>query len=239
MVSIRPEAVLLVLIASAMLLFNALVSLPSNNNTKFTPEVFMPLALLGGAGFLPALSRWTERWGAARARALFALVFVAPTVLTLFGYLADPGGRASPALNPTAAERRLHRWIQRETPVRAVFVDNQARDLIMVQARRQLLLGSKSGPELAAFPLEQLEERRAAMADLYGPLATLERDLVVLGRLGRPVYLLYRRTDFEAGPFPADSLARRADRFERVYDRDGLVVYHVVPGPPAAPGAHP
>jgi len=234
----RPEALLLALVASAMIAFNAVVFLPSNNSTKFVQQVFTPLALLGGAAFLPALDGWKERWGAARARAFFALVFVAPALLTLFGYLADPGGRTSPALNASPEEKRLHRWIQGETPVRAVFVDDQARDVIMVQARRQLLLGSKAGPELAAFPLEQVEERREVTADLYGPLGALERDVAVLGRLGRPVYVLYRRADFVAGPFPADRLARHADRFARVYDHDGFVVYHLLPGPPAAPPAH-
>jgi hypothetical protein len=90
---------------------------------------------------------------------------------------------------------------------------------------------------MAAFPLDQVEERRAVTADLYGPLAGLDRDIAVLERLGRPVYVLYRSADFPPAASPADGLGRRSDRFTRVYDRDGFVVYRLASGSTATAGA--
>ncbi len=224
-VSRNPGAALLVFFAGGMAAFASVVSLPLGNSTKFIYQVFVPIAALGGAALADELVAWTARIGRGGARLLFALVFLAAPCITVAAFLADPGGRDAPQLHPSAAERALHAWMMRETPVDAVFVDAGFRDLLMVQAERQLLLGSTSGPERAAFPLDQVLERRAVMADLFGPLSEPERDVRVLARLGRPAFVVVRAADGPAGAPAAPALERRPDLFRRVYDRDGLTVY--------------
>jgi hypothetical protein len=117
-------------------------------------------------------------------------------------------------------------------------VDNGYRDLIMVRARRQLYLGSDAGPEKAAFPLQQVIERRGVMADLYGPTRDLDHDVAALDRLGRPVCVLVRSSDRNAGSNAGAALASRPDLFRPLYDRDGFVLYAVaMPDSPSARGS--
>jgi hypothetical protein len=120
-------------------------------------------------------------------------------------------------------EPRVYEWIRTATPVDAVFVDDGFRDVIMVEGRRQLLLASKLGPELAAFPLEQILERRMVLSDLYGDADSLDRDVAVLHRLDRPAYLVVR-PGASTAPFEA-----RHDLFTEAYAKDGFTVYAVEP----------
>ena len=67
---------------------------------------------------------------------------------------------------------------------------------------------------------DELVERHAVLADLYGPGADLDRDAASLRKLGVPAYVLYR-------PGAQAPAAVRPDLFEPAYDGDGYVVYRV------------
>ncbi|HTM58568.1 MAG TPA: hypothetical protein VL123_09160, partial [Candidatus Udaeobacter sp.] len=233
----RGDAAWFVADAAGIYAFSVLIALPNNNEAKFPFEAFVPLAVLGAAGFM----RWT---GAIRARAgaagiaLLGAALALPLVLTLVGFTLDPERLVHPALNPAPGENQLYAWIASRTPRDMVFVDARYRDLIMVRARRQLYLGSSSGPERAAFPLAQVLSRRAVMADLYGPAVNLDRDVSALALLGRPAAVLYRAADASPGTRPGAALASRPDLFRTLYDRDGFVLYAVRMPKAAASGTH-
>ena len=219
----------LALYLAGMLAFSCLVSLPSWNQTKFVFQIFAVLAVIGGAAFHEELAAWRRRFGLAGAVVIGAVVLAGTPLLTLRGYLLDRSGTAAPEAHSGPGEDALYAWMRAATPAQAVFTDDRFRSLIMVKGRRQLLLGSDSGPERAAFPLEQVLERRAVLADLYGRADSLDRDVAVMKRLGRPAYVLLRAVDAGPGGSPAPRLDARADLFARVYDRDGFIVYHVRP----------
>ncbi len=206
----RGAPAVLALFAAGMIAFSCVVSLPLGNHVKFIVQAFVPLAVLGGAAFHDELAAWRRRLGTTGAVAVFALVLCGPAVLTLRGYLIDPSGAAAPELHPAPGEEALYAWMRTAVPRRAVVIDHHFRSLIMVTAHRQLLLGDTSGPERAAYPLDQVIERRAVMADLYGGADSLDRDLAVLGRLDRPAYVVVRSADF-AAPDPR-APPRRAAR---------------------------
>jgi hypothetical protein len=218
----RPGATLLVLFAAAMIAFSIAVRLPSGNENKFPFQCFVPLAVLGGAAFLPAARALLARRGAIAGGVALLALFVVPPALTLGSYIVDRGSDGYPEWPPGPAERALHTWIRAGTGREAVFVDDRFRDVLAVEARRRLYLGSPWGPELAGFPRDQLTERRAVIADLYGPGAALERDARALRALGAPAYVLYRHD--AARPLPA---SLRPDLFAPAYDREGCVVYRV------------
>jgi len=224
----RGDVTLLACFTLGMAVFASIVTLTLGNHVKFVYQVFLPLALIGGAAWTPAWRRLRGRWGWGGALFVFALVFGVGPFLTIRGYLLDPGGETAHALQLPPAERTLYRWIRTETPADAVFVDAEMRDYVMVLARRQLWLGTRLGPELAAFPAGPLRERRAVMADLYGHQRDLAGDRQALAALGRPVYVLFREADFADARAPWAALAAHP-AFERVYDSGGFVVYHMNP----------
>ena len=222
-------AAVLALYTAGMLVFSSVVSLPLGNQTKFIFEAFAGLAVIGGAAFHEELAAWRRRFGLAGAVAIGAVVLAGVPVLTLRGYLLDRSETTAPEAHAAPGEEALYAWMRAATPAQAVFTDNRFRSLIMVKGRRQLLLGSDSGPERAAFPLDQVLERRAVLADLYGRADSLDRDAALLTRLGRPAYVLLRAADAGLDGSPGPDLDARPDLFARVYDRDGFIVYHVRP----------
>lgn len=215
--------------ALAMLIFACIVRLPENNQVKFVFQTFVPLLLLAA----PAFAAWVGRFASRRpglAVAILGLVFVAPFALTLHGYAADPGRRVDPYMIEPPGERALNRWIRERTPANAIVVDRGFRDLVSVRGRRALYLGTDKGPQWAAFPLDQVLERRRVAADLYGPAPDLDADAPALGRFGRPVLVVFRPED-DAGTAGAWA-ALRADsgRFEAVYDSAGYRVMRLRAG---------
>ncbi|MBI1798814.1 MAG: hypothetical protein HYR73_03920 [Candidatus Eisenbacteria bacterium] len=222
----RGDAAPLVAYAVGMYVFSLLIALPNQNEAKFAFEAFVPLALFGGPVFTAWAGRIRARAGAPGIVAL-AVLLAAPHVLTLVGFTLDRERNTYPALHPAPGETALYDRIRAQTPRGMVFVDDHYRDLIMVRARRQMYLGSASGPERAAFPLAQVIERRAVMADLYGPARDLDRDVASLAQLGRPACVVFRSQDVPAGARPGAALERRPDLFRRWYDHDGFVLYAV------------
>jgi len=222
----RGEAALLGVFAFGMLAFAIVIQLPNYNHVKFAFEAFLPLAALGGARFWPWLEGARRRSGV-WAPAVLWLALAAPIALTLHAFAVDPEQHTYVPLNPRPGESALYAWIEARTPRDMVFVDARFRDLVMVRGRRQLYLGSPSGPERAAFPLQQVIERRAVMADLYGPARRLDADADALTRLGRPACVIVRLEDVPEGASARAALAARPDRFVPIYERDGFVLYAV------------
>jgi hypothetical protein len=222
-----PGPAIVAMFAAAMTLFALVVHLPGDNETKFVFQIFFAVALFGGVEFFPWLSRLVARRGHRAAATVFGLLFLVGPALTVSGYVSDRNGRVSPRIRPSPGEERLYEWIRNRTETDAVFLDDHYCDLVMVHGRRPLYLGSASGSEQFAFPLQELLRRRAVMADVYGPCGSLARDAEALGSLRRPIYLLYRpwvgvpeRTTFRG-------LERRPDLFSQVLARDGYRVYRL------------
>jgi hypothetical protein len=199
-----------------MTLFAIVVHLPEDNESKFVWQVFAPLAMLGGPGLPALLGAWRRRLGRITAGALVGVAFVLPSALLLDGLVRDPSGATAPETQRAPGEPALYAWVREHTPKNAVLVDNGSRDVLLVEGRRRLLLGTPYAPERAAFPRAALLRRRAVEADLYGPAADLAGDAACLDSLGAPSYVLYRAGDF-AGAEPWRALDADSARFERVY----------------------
>jgi hypothetical protein len=235
----RAGAAMIALFTACMLAFSLAVTLPIGSHAKFVLEVFAGLVALGGVAFHDEIASWRRRFGLPGAVVIAALLLGTP-LLTLHGYLSDRSRTLAPEHPLQPGEEALYAWIRTATPPDAVFVDAGYRDVIMVAGRRQLWLGSREGPELAAFPLGPLLERRAVLADLSGAADSLERDADALRALGRPAYVV-ARPPASATPQGAGTAAiagariapvtldARPDLFERVRVGDGFAVYSVRP----------
>jgi hypothetical protein len=221
-----PPAFMLAFAACAFV-FASLVKLPGANETKFVFEVFVPLAVLGAAAFPGVLMGWRARFGPIGGAALFTILFLVNPIVTLVGFAFDPAGHTLPALHPRPGEERLERWIRNETPKDAVLVDANYRDLLMVKAERRVYLGSHEGPEKAAFPLGEIEQRRRLVHDLYEDGAHWAEHREELRELGRPIYVLFRPED-APGREPWRPLARDP-AMTLVYEHDGYRLYELRP----------
>lgn|GEM_PF-3110905 len=236
----RAAAAAVALFAGAMLAFACVVTLPIGSHAKFVYQVFIGLAALGGAAFHDELAAWRRRFGPGGAAALVAVVLAGTPLITLRGYLVDRSAVLAPEHPMAPGEPGLHAWIAAATPREAVFVDRGFRDAIMVLGRRQLLLGSRQGPELAAFPLAEIRRRRAVMDALYAGAGPLDDAVAYLRALGRPAYVVVRASDERGGAAPGARFEARPDLFARAYGRDGFLVYHVLPSEQApAPSPDP
>src|SRR5262249_54010298 len=97
----RPAGPLVLVLCTALMTVCAmLVHLPLDNESKFVFQVFIPLALIGGAAFLPGVRAILSRWGTLPGGAALALVFLTGPVLTLHGYSVDREGDRRPELHP-------------------------------------------------------------------------------------------------------------------------------------------
>lgn len=221
------EAVLLGLYTVGMALMAVILHLRSDNEGKLAFQVFVPIAVFGGAALLPELGGWFRRWPRWRTAGLVALLF-AHVPAMLFGFVMFGRVEAVPQFQRQQEEALLYAWIRDSTDVRAVFVDSDGRDAIMVEGRRRLFFGAIEGPEEVAYPPVNAPERRVALADLYGSAAQPDSDARILATAGGPVYILYR-----PGTLDSDSLRRqvesRRDLFQPAYDRGGYRVFRVVP----------
>ena len=236
----RGPGAVLGLFTLGILAFAAVISLPLANHAKFVFEVFAGLVVLAGVAFLDELASWRKRLGPLAFWVFLTLLFGSTPLLTLRGFALDRPGLSEPDRHLVPGEAALYAWIHASTPANAVFVDFGYRSQIMVEGGRQLFLGSRQGPELAAFPLTETLRRRAVMADLYGPADSLEHDATLLTSLERPAYVVVRGGDADSIGAAAVHLDARTGLFARVYDRDGFIVYHVrstKPSPPPMPGA--
>jgi hypothetical protein len=219
-----PLVVLLGGLTLAMAVFACSVYLPMHNSVKFVFEFFTTCAILAA----PAFADWVARSYRARP-AVFATLLMAvfglPTLLTLHGYLVDPTGETRAEIHPRPGEEALYGWLRDETPIDAVLVDRDFRDLMMVKARRRLYLGTEQPADLAAFPVAEMQRRHRAMLDLYGPMAHPDSVVEGLRSLGKPTYVIYRPEDSTAIVAPWDRLVAAAPGSVLIYK---LNHYHVV-----------
>ncbi len=236
----EPPSALLPLWLLGMLLFSLVVHLPENNETKFVWQVFILLAVIGGASAWEWVAR--SRQGAARARwvMLVLAIFVLPSVLFLQGMLRDRPERSQAELTEVvhrdADALAFYRWVRESTPRDAVFVDARSRDHIMVLGRRRLLVGTLFDTARAAFPADEMELRRAIEQDLYGPLndpaANIERLRDVLRRMRdvHPVsacYIVYRAADVNGDSPRWERLQQAAPDVGLAYQAGGFVALRV------------
>jgi len=222
----RVGAIWLIVWTAGMIAFALVVQLPLGNEAKFIWQVFAPLGVLGGIGFPALLAGWRRWLGTPVATALIAFCFVLPSALMLNGFVVDPLGKVAKETRRLPGEEPLYAWIRTQTPPRAVFIDNLYRDVLFVEGRRSLLLGSPGGPDYLGIPFGPHLRRSAVMADLYGPATDLAGDIAELEPLRSPVYVLYRPQDFPSAT-PWTRLEADSTEFERVYLADGYRVYRL------------
>ena len=231
----RPFAAWLSVWAFGVVLMQCIAHLPEGNEHKYIWVAFLVLALLGGPEFLPAMDRWRARLGRTRFALVFAGLFLVAPVGLLQGLIRDANRTQSPALNPRPGEREMVAWVRDSTGIDDVFLETNHRDLLTVQAPRRMLVATRAGADRAAFPVQDFNRRREITADLFGPVADLDRDLEGLADIvtrarrvstAGTVHLLYRATDFPGGDAPWTRLeAAAGDRAVKRYDRDGFRVY--------------
>lgn len=196
--------------------FGTVIRLPGPNTTdKFTYLVYVPLvapAAIGLAG-----------WARTRGRVALLLLLLAPANLIGWaGYWGDPDRSARP---PDLAA--AYGWLARSTPADAVTLDNHDRCDLLVLVPRSQYWGRQAYADQWGYDRYEMDRRRTLRDVVYDPARPVTpADLERLGKLKRPVFVLWRQDDFTS---EADftKLDATPDLFERVFDSPTVRVYRV------------
>lgn len=201
---------------AATFVFALVIRLPGPNTTdKFTYLLYVPLAIPAAVGL--------AGWARTRARVALLLLLLAPANLIGWaGYWGDPDGGGRPADLRAACD-----WMARSTPVNAVVLDNRDRCDALVLVPRDQFWGRQAYADQWGYDRYEMERRRALRDTVYDAARPVTAaDLKFLGRLQRPIFVIWRRDDFTSG---ADftKLDATPDQFERVFESPTVRVYRV------------
>jgi hypothetical protein len=219
----RDEATLTFLLATAVLAVYALFArLPGPNQFDKPPIlVFVPLAVVAGAGTGMLLARWTNGGKRGLLVVLLVLVTLPVNALRLASFVAESRGPER-----TAAEERVLAWLGSATPRDAVVIDSADRVDVLVYAPRRQYWGIEAYADQWGYDAGEMDRRRALRDRLYtGPCPSPE-DLRPLRDLPAPVYVVLREGDApgRAACFDAHPLLARE------FEQPGIRVYRVLPG---------
>jgi len=172
-----------------VLVISCVVDLPANNETKFSFLLFLPLAAFAVGGL-------NRMWASVRGRR-FAVAFVAACTLPLSGvYMYQAAGDSGPD-SLGADEMATYRWIEKATPVDAVFIDSKDIVRIPVLAARDLYWGNETYARNWSYPTAEMILRRATRDSTYSLSGPTPEQVKALEALDRPVYVLARGIQFD------------------------------------------
>ena len=163
------------------------VDLTTNNETKFSYLVLLPLSALAVGGF--------ERvWDSRRARRV-VLLLVASATLPLHLLYFHHAVRDPSSLVVSDEERAVYRWIEKSTPRDAVFIEEGDGVLVPVLASRDLYWGTEAYARNWGYPAAEVAARRRLRDAVFSPEGLTPDDVMQLRALGRRVFVIYRRKE--------------------------------------------
>jgi hypothetical protein len=161
------------------------VDLPTNNETKFSYLLFIPVAAFAVGGLERA---WQSTRGRRVALALVLLSTVPLNAVYFHQAVRDPS-----TFPLSDDERAAYAWIARATPRDAIFIEENDIVRIPVLAGRDQYWGTEAYALNWGYPGEEIRRRRAVRDAVFAEGGFSETHSTALSALGRPVYVVYRR----------------------------------------------
>lgn len=170
--------------AIAAALIAAFVNLPTTNETKFAFPLYIVLAAFAVGGI-------DRLWDGARGRAA-VVVLVATCAVPLNAIYYYHAFHDPTSFVETDAERALYAWIDRSTPLDAVFIEDDDIVRVPVLASRDQYWGTAAYARNWEYPAATVRTRRAIRDAVFGEHGLAPDQIEALRALDRPVYVVCR-----------------------------------------------
>jgi hypothetical protein len=165
-----------------LLIVSLAVNLTSNNETKFSFFLWLPLCVMATGCFERA---WN--WRSRRYLALFVLVSATLPLNMLYYHQAV---RDKSTLAVSDDERAAYQWIQEKTPENAVFIEAGDAVRVPVLANRDDYWGTAVYANNWGYPTGEMFARHAIRDHTFSPAGLSDADAARLRELQRPVFVI-------------------------------------------------
>jgi hypothetical protein len=162
-----------------MLIVGLTVDLTTNNETKFSYFLWLPLCAFAVGCF-------------ERTRNRAALAIVASAALPLHLLYFHHAVRDQSALVVTDQERAVYQWIEASLPDDAVFIERDDIVRVPVLANRDIYWGTETYARNWGYPAAEMAARRDLRDRVFSDAGPGADDVMQLRVLGRRVFVIYR-----------------------------------------------
>jgi hypothetical protein len=204
--------------ALMVLAMAVVVDLPTNNETKFSFLLFLPLAAFATGGI-------NRMWRSRRSR-VSAIVLVAACTVPLNAIYYYQAWHDTSTFTVEDTERAAYQFIARSTPPDAIFIDSGDIVRIPVLAQRDLYWGNETYAFNWGYPVDEVRRRRGIRDAIFGEPGLSDEQAAVLAALDRPVYVFCRGAQFEQ--YGIFERLNRDSRFEGKFLADEYAVFEMV-----------
>ncbi|MBI4719825.1 MAG: hypothetical protein HY770_01045 [Chitinivibrionia bacterium] len=225
--ALREEALPLVIWICILAAIAIAADLPTNNETKFSFLLYLPLAALAPAALeapVPASTDASRRNGGRRAA---LVVFIAAATVPLNAIYFANAARDTSAFTVTSDERALYEWISGSTEKNAVFLEDNDIVRIPVLAGRDQYWGTAGYAKVWGYPQDVIARRRHLRDTVFSEADSAAElsieDFVDVSR--RPFYIVCR-TDAPGGREAAAKLSA-SGLFRGVFAKETIQVYRL------------
>lgn len=167
-----------------MLMVALTVNLTTNNETKFSFFLWLPLCALAVGCF--------DRAWESPSRRRWVLVVVASATLPLHALYFHHAVRDRSTLAISDHERAVYQWIEKSTPQDAVFIEEDDIVRVPVLADRDTYWGTETYAHNWGYPPAEMSARRDLRDHIFSSEGPGDDDILQLRVLGRPVYVIWR-----------------------------------------------
>jgi hypothetical protein len=167
-----------------MLVVALTVDLTSNNETKFSFFLWLPLCAL-------AVGYFDRAWESPSRRRL-VLAVVASATLPLHALYFHHAVRDRSTLAISDQERAVYQWIEKSTPRDAVFIEESDNVRVPVLGDRDTYWGTEVYAHNWGYPPAEMSARRDLRDHIFSKDGPGDDDILQLRGLGRRVFVIYR-----------------------------------------------
>jgi hypothetical protein len=204
-----------------VLVMAVVVDLPTNNETKFSFLLFLPLAAFATGGI-------NRMWRSRRGR-VSAVILVAAATVPLNAIYYYQSWHDTSTFTVEDTERAAYRFVARNTSPDAIFIDSGDIVRIPVLAGRDLYWGNETYAFNWGYPVDEVRFRREVRDSTFSETGLTGQQIDALRALDRPVYVFCRGAQFDQ--YAVFERMNRDPRFEGKFLADEYAVFEMVSAP--------
>ncbi|OQX85852.1 MAG: hypothetical protein B6D63_01310 [Candidatus Latescibacteria bacterium 4484_7] len=213
----------------SILILNIFVNLPTVNDSKLIFPMFLLLLppivweiidRIGAAGGLKktALILWT------------LIIFVIPPILTVRGFTLDRLEKPieSSRANLSRGKMKLFEWINNNTDINAVIIENNINCLMPVYAHRRNFFPQPSAMNVYGYSGEKVTLYKSIINGLFSSDSLTEKTIEEMDKIDKNLYIVLWQSDLVKRPELKKRFDAMGNKFKEVYKSEVGVIYKFV-----------